>query len=387
MEAAGTLAKVNNFVDMGLRNAEVVNAIGMAGNITKRWDETNQEVLRLQTTLGNRSNTIMSLTKLVRTLLQMLSMGAGVYLIITNEASPGIMLAATFLMGKTMQPVEMAIGSWQMLVQARSAYTRLELLLDAANQERHEYFELPPPEGHLSVEQVVFGRSASKLILKGISFQLQAGDSLAIIGPSAAGKSTLTRVILGIWPTLSGVVRLDGASIADWDRNQLGHYIGYLPQDVELFSGTVAENICRLGNVEVCSQDIVAAAHLACAHEMILRLPNGYDTEIGEQGEVLSGGQRQRIALARALFGKPKVVLLDEPNSNLDSEGEQALVLSVNKLREMGTTVIVVTHRVSVLAYVNKILLLNDGKVEMFGPRQDVLDRLNQRAVTSPAAT
>lgn len=385
MESAGTLAKVNQFVDMGLRNSEVVNALGMTANITQRWDRQNQDVLGLQTTLGNRSNAIMAWTKLVRTLLQMLSMGAGVYLIIVQEASPGIMLAATFLMGKTMAPVEMAIGCWQQLVQVRGAYQRLEQLLDSAIQ--HKYFELPPPEGHLSVEQVVFGRNASKLILKGVSFQLQAGDSLAIIGPSAAGKSTLTRVILGVWPAMSGVVRLDGASVTDWDRAHLGRYLGYLPQDVELFSGTVAENICRLGNVTNCAHDIVEAAQLACAHDMILRLPNGYDTEIGEQGEVLSGGQRQRIGLARALFGKPRLVLLDEPNSNLDAEGEQALVNSVIKLRAIGATVIVVTHRVSVLAHMNKILVLSDGRVEMFGPRQEVLERLNQRAMPASSAS
>lgn len=380
-EAASALSRANRFVDMSLRNSEVVTAMGMTANITRRWDAQNKKILRTQTVLGSRSGVILAWTRSVRTLLQMLSMGTGVYLIIAEEASPGIMLAATFLVGKTMAPVEMAIGSWQLLAQARSAYKRLAQLLD--NYKPHGHFELPPPQGALSVEQIVFGFSQTQVILKGVSFQLLPGESLAVIGPSAAGKSTLVRVILGIWPAASGVVRIDGANISDWNPSHLGRYIGYLPQDVELFSGTVAENICRMGDAETCAHDIVAAAQLACAHEIILRLPNGYDTDIGDQGISLSGGQRQRIALARALFGTPKLVLLDEPNSNLDAEGEQALIQAILNMKQRGITVIVVTHRVSALAYMDMMLVLNSGKIEMFGPRQEVLNRLNERAAPS----
>jgi PrtD family type I secretion system ABC transporter len=278
------------------------------------------------------------------------------------------MIAATILLGRALAPVEMLVAGWRSLVEARAAWRRLSDLL-AANPPADPGTDLPVPQGQLQVENAFFR------VLKRISFRLEAGESLGIIGPSASGKSTLARLIVGVWKPAAGVVRLDGADVAAWPREKLGPHIGYLPQDVELFAGTVAENIARLGEPD--SPEVIRAAQRAHVHEMILRLPKGYDTEIGEG---LSPGQRQRIALARALYGNPRLVVLDEPNANLDADGDQALLRTLARLKEEGVTVVVIAHRPSLLGGMDKMLVLREGLVDSFGPRADIMARVTRVA-------
>jgi ABC-type protease/lipase transport system fused ATPase/permease subunit len=283
--------------------------------------------------------------------------------------------------------VEAAIGTWRTFVDARGAYRRLADLI-ARRGEAATAMTLPAPEGRVRVEAVVFGLSrADPPILKGIAFEIVPGDCLGVIGPSAAGKSTLARILTGIWKPTSGVARIDGADVSAWDRAELGAYLGYLPQDVELFPGTVGENIARLAPSE--PAHIVQAAERAFAHDMILRLPRGYDTEVGEGGVLLSAGQRQRVALARALYGEPRLVILDEPNSNLDGEGEEALLKALATLKEQSVTAVIISHKPSLLANVDKLLVLNAGRVEMFGPRAEVMARVMRpgTGLTGPART
>jgi PrtD family type I secretion system ABC transporter len=306
-------------------------------------------------------------------------------LVITENMSSGTMIAATILLGKATAPLELAVAGWKGFVEARAAYDRLDTMLKTM-ADATATVRLPAPAGALTVERVVFGVGGGMPpILKGISFSLTAGECLAVIGPSAAGKTTLVRVLLGLWRPQSGSVRLDGASLADWPSELLGPHLGYLPQDIELLAGTVAENIARLGSVSDNSEAVVAAARLAGAHEMILHLPKGYDTDLGDAGTTLSGGQRQRIALARALFGKPRLVVLDEPNSNLDSEGELALVEAMRTLKAMGTTLVFVTHKSSLLNHADKVLVLEAGNVRAFGPRETILTKLQLPAPANRA--
>jgi len=271
------------------------------------------------------------------------------------------------------------------MMEAREALRRLTKLLEATTR-KSKTMRLPAPGGHLVVDKITFARSVSNPILRNVSFELKRGESLAIIGPSAAGKSTLARVVMGIWPALSGTVRLDGANIAEWDREKLGLYVGYLPQDVELFDGTVAENIARMADPSHCHAHIVDAARRAEVHEMILHLPNGYDTRIGRGGAVLSGGEKQRIGLARALFGRPRLVVLDEPNSNLDSSGELALLQVIRTLKEQRVTLIMITHRPALVADVDHMMVLKHGAVESFGPRQEVLAKTTRVQPIRPMA-
>jgi ATP-binding cassette subfamily C exporter for protease/lipase len=288
------------------------------------------------------------------------------------------MIVGSILMGRALQPVELLIGVWNQFLTARSAYDRLERLLKEFPV-RAEGMPLPPPEGALAVENVVAAAPGSQVpILKGVSFALEPGTVLGVIGPTASGKSTLARVLVGIWPTTGGKVRLDGADVYTWDKEQLGNHIGYLPQDIELFAGTIAENIGRFGEID--SKKVIDAARQAGVHELILRFPNGYDTPIGVAGGFLSGGQRQRIALARALYGAPAFVVLDEPNSNLDESGEAALIQAVQTHKAAGRTMVIITHRTSILSAVDKLLLLRDGAVQTFGPRQQVLEALSRAA-------
>jgi PrtD family type I secretion system ABC transporter len=384
-EASGQGRRTGRFVDLASRNAEAVKALGMLPAVTQHWRQLNGQTLELQVQAGNRSGGILAATKFIRLLLQVVMLAAGAYLVIDQHATPGIMIAATLILARAMAPVELAISTWKNLVEARNAYGRLKVMLDASEEEQKR-FELPAPEGRLVVEKVVFGRNLSQLVLRNISFQLEPGESLGLIGPSAAGKSTLARLIAGVWRPLSGAVRLDGASVSDWDPEHLGRYFGYLPQDVELFAGTVAENIARMGDPGMHAEAVVDAAKRAFAHDMILRLPNGYDTDIGEGGVILSGGQRQRIALARALYGSPRLVLLDEPNSNLDSEGEMALLQAMKKLKEDGVTLIIISHNPSLLTQVDKMLVLQGGQVEAFGPAGEVMNRVAPGA-KPPAGT
>jgi PrtD family type I secretion system ABC transporter len=370
------------FIDAGTRNAEVIAALGMLPDVTARWTTLNDAVLREQVRASAVSSRFSSLTKLARQLIQVAMLAGGAFLVVDQQVTAGIMIATTILLGRALAPVELLVASWRGLAEARSAFGRLTRLLES--QAREQTTELPAPEGRIEAERVVFAmQKADKPILRGISFSLAAGESLGIIGPSASGKSTLARLLAGVWRPGAGSVRLDGAELASWPRERLGPHIGYLPQDVELFPGTVSENIARLGEPQ--PAQVIRAAQRAGVHELILRLPKGYDTAIGDGA--LSPGQRQRIALARALYGaqgvSPRVVILDEPNSNLDDDGQRALERAMRLLKEEGVTLIVIAHRPSLLVGMDKLLVLREGAVEAFGPRQDVLPRVT-RAV--PAA-
>ena len=301
-------------------------------------------------------------------------LGLGAWLAIERQISPGSMFAASLLFGRAMAPVEQIIGAWRQLIGAREAYGRLGDLLRAVPP-APDRMTLPDPQGALSLQRVVFApQGLDHPVIKGIDLTIGRGEAVGIIGPSAAGKSTLARLLIGVWRPSGGVVRLDGADVSQWDRDHLGQHIGYLPQDTELFSGTISGNIARFQDAQ--SDAVVQAANRAGVHEMVLRLPNGYDTEIGEGGTMLSAGQRQRIGLARALFGNPRLIVLDEPNSNLDIEGEQALIRAVGELKAGGATVIVITHRPSILFAVDRIIGLRDGAVEMDGSRAEILARI-----------
>ncbi|MEW5057688.1 MAG: type I secretion system permease/ATPase [Cycloclasticus sp.] len=365
-------------INKNLRNAEVVESMGMLEGIRKRWQEGAQKVLVLQAKASTHAGAITSVSKTFRMLAQSLILGLGAYLALKQEITPGLMIAGSILLGRALAPIDLMISSWKGFVAARGQYERLNgiLLKIPADTER---MSLPAPSGALDVNGVMVAPPGVRTpVVKGVSFKLNAGESLGIIGPSAAGKSTLARALLGIWPALNGKVRLDGVDVFDWDRKQLGPYIGYLPQDIELFDGTIAENIARFSELD--SEKVVAAAKLADVHETILSMPQGYDTVIGATGGVLSGGQRQRIGLARAVFDEPKLILLDEPNSNLDDRGEQALAQALRTLKAKGVTVIVITHRPGVLNELDKVLVMQDGVLKAFGPRLDVLRELNKQA-------
>ncbi len=310
-------------------------------------------------------------------------LGTGAYLVVKQEITPGVMIAGAVLVSRALAPLEQAVGSWRNFVGARAAYGRVRELLEVIPPDR-ETMALPKPEGHVAVEQVlatVPGRNVTAPVLRNVSFRLAPGEVLGIIGPTAAGKSTLARLLVGVWPALGGSVRLDNADVHQWDHVNLGKHIGYLPQDVELFDGTIAENIARFGAID--SEAVIGAARKASVHDMVLRLPQGYDTPIGEGGRVLSGGQRQRIALARALYGDPALIVLDEPNANLDNEGELALIAAISESKKAGRTVIIIAHRPSILGGVDKMLVLQNGTVEAFGPRNQVMARYGPGTATS----
>jgi len=377
-QATAIAVQSANEATNNLRNAEVIHAMGMLRNIRQRWYDKYNKVIALQGLASDRAGSITSISKFLRISQQSLILGLGALLAIEGKLSPGAMIVGSILMGRALQPVELMIGVWNQFQTARSAYDRLERLLKEFPI-RPEGMPLPPPEGAISVENVVAGAPGSQTpILKGVSFALEPGTILGVIGPTASGKSTLARVLVGIWPTHAGKVRLDGADVYTWDKDQLGSHIGYLPQDIELFSGTIAENIGRFGEID--SDKVIEAARQAGVHELILRFPNGYDTPIGVAGGFLSGGQRQRIALARALYGMPAFVVLDEPNSNLDDMGEAALVQAVQAHKAAGRTMVIITHRTSILSAVDKLLLMRDGGVQAFGPRQQVLEAISRAA-------
>lgn len=365
------------FAETSLRNAEVLDSMGMLDGIRKRWMAAHQKGLALQCTASDRAGTLTASSKAVRMFLQVAILGAGAALAIQQIITPGAMIAASIVMGRALAPVEQAIGHWRQFIGARQSYSRLDGLLREA-PEAAEPLKLPRPEGHLSVERVVaVPPGAAKPALKGISFSLAPGEALGVIGPSAAGKSTLARLLVGVWPPYSGYVRLDNAELHGWSREDLGPHIGYLPQDIELFPGTVAENIGRFAD-EPDADKVVEAARRAGVHEMILHLADGYDTQIGENGSFLSGGQRQRIGLARAVYGSPALVVLDEPNSNLDAAGDQALTEAIRGLRNQNATVVVMAHRPSAIAAVDKLLMLRDGAIEAFGPKEEVIAQVTK---------
>lgn len=371
------------FVDASLRNAEVIHAMGMQSNIKKIWQKKYFGFLNAQMIASDNAGFWSNISKSARVLFQSLILGLGGYLAIKAELSPGMMIAGSIIMGRALAPLDLMIASWKGFSNARSAYERLNgLLVEFPKEDKP--MELPAPKGELLLESVVVvPPNAKQPSLKGISLQVNRGDIVGVIGPSAAGKSSLARAILGLWPLASGKVRLDVADIAQWDKENLGQHIGYLPQDIELFEGTISENICRFSEVD--PNKVVRAAQMAGVHEMILRLPEGYDTLIGQGGATLSGGQRQRIGLARALYGDPVLVVLDEPNSNLDDSGEAALVESVKALKVKGTTVILITHRPAILQVTNKLALMQQGLLQMYGNTNEVLQKLQQQANPQPA--
>ena len=375
LQEANTLSgRVNAQLNGTLRNAEVIAAMGMSEAIRDRQEKASDEVLRLQTDASKRAGIIGNFTKSFRMIMQSLLLGLGALLALRQEISPGMVIAGSLLLGRALAPIDMLVGTWKGFSVARAQYDRLGQLLENIPADR-ETMSLPTPSGMLITEQVVVVPPGARVpAVKGVTIQLDAGEALGIVGPSASGKSSLARALLGIWPAYSGKVRLDGADIAAWNRDELGPHIGYLPQDIELFDGTISENICRFGEED--ANKIVQAAQLAGVHDLILRLPNGYDTVIGGVGGVLSGGQRQRIGLARAVYGSPRFMVLDEPNSNLDDQGEKELVQALNRVKESGCTVVVITHRTMVLQCVDKILVMKEGAAVAFGPKDEVLASL-----------
>lgn len=381
-EANRHAVESNQFTQRNLRNAEVIEAMGMLPRMRTRWQDKQTLLLELQSQASAKGGLIAALSKTYRLTVQSLILGLGAYLAIHREITPGLVIAGSILLGRALAPLDLMISTWRGFSQARAAYQRLDELLSAAPY-REPPMPLPTPRGEILLESaVVQPPGASAPVLKGISFRIEPGTALGVIGASASGKSTLLRAILGLYPVSHGAIRLDGAETTQWDREALGNYIGYLPQDVELLDGSIGENIARFGTVD--PDRVVAAARAAGIHDMILRLPEGYDTKILGHGNILSAGQQQRLGLARALFGDPKLVVLDEPNSNLDQEGENALVVALAELKRKGCTVIVVTHRKSLLSQVDKIVLLAEGLVAVSGPRDQVLASL-QNSTPRPA--
>jgi PrtD family type I secretion system ABC transporter len=365
------------------RNADVIVGMGMTATAMARWREHHDRSLLAQESHGRVSSVLSALARTLRQVLQVLMLGLGAWLVIDMQASSGIMIAATILLSRALAPVEHLIGGWRALTDARDAWQRLgertaEVLAGSA-------VALPVPSGRVEVERLAYAFAPTRpALLRNVNLTLTAGESLGIVGASACGKTTLIRLLLGLQRPQTGCVRLDGADISRWDRDALGGHVGYLPQAVELFAGTVGENIARLGAASgpEASERIVRAAALAHAHEMILQLPHGYETEIGEGGAVLSGGQRQRIALARALYGEPRLILLDEPNANLDATGEAALLAALAELKVRGVTVIMVTHNATLMVALDKLAQLKNGTLELFGPSAAVMARLRAPLAT-----
>ena len=376
------------YADGSLRNAQVIEAMGMLGDIHRRWIAKQREFLGLQAVASDRAGVYAAISKFLQTLMGSLLLGLGAWLMLRNELNGGggMMIVASILGGRVLQPLVQMVTQWRAAVSARDAWQRLDALLNMLPP-RPEGMSLPPPRGRLTAENIIAVAPGSQAsILRGVSFALNPGEVLAVIGPSASGKTTLARVLAGLWPSHGGKARLDGADVHAWDKAELGPHVGYLPQDVELFDGTIAENIARFGKLE--RAKVENAARAVGLHEFILELPNGYDTEVGPEGARLSGGQRQRVGLARALYGDPVFVLLDEPNSSLDDSGDAALAAAIQQYKSRGTTFVVITHRSSVLGVADKILLLRDGAVQAFGPRDDVmaaLKKANEEAAQAQA--
>lgn len=376
------------YADGSLRNAEVIEAMGMLANIHRRWMEKQREFLGLQADASDKAGAFQAASKFVQTTMASLLLGLGAWLILENALSggPGMMIVGSVLGGRMLAPLVQVVSQWRAVVNLRDAWVRLDQLLDKLPP-REPAMLLPPPKGRLAVENLVAAAPGSQApILKGLAFGLQPGEVLAVVGPSASGKTTLARLLMGLWPAVSGKVRLDGADVFAWDKQELGPHLGYLPQGVELLEGTLAENIARFG--EPSRVKVEAVARAVGLHEFIESLPHGYDSPVGREGAMLSGGQRQRVALARALYGDPVLVVLDEPNSSLDEAGDLALVQAIAGLKARGTTFVIMTHRTSVLGVADKMLVLRDGAQQAFGPRDEVLAALNQAAQqTRPAST
>ena len=373
-DASRNSVLAHSYAAATFRNADVLYAMGMLKGLRDRWSDRHSEGLQLQAGASDRAGFLVAFSKFVRAFLQVAILGVGAYLTVNQETSAGAMVAASIIMGRALAPVEIAVGQWKTFLAARSAYERISNLVKMLPEEG-EKIALRPPQGLISVENIlVIPPGGKEPVIREVSFALQPGEVLGIIGPNAAGKSSLARALVGVWRPAVGKVRIDGSELAHWNRDQLGPYIGYLPQDIELFSGTIAENISRFGEHD--EEKLFAAAELAGVHELVQGLPDGYNTQVGEGGLALSGGQRQRIGLARALYGKPPLVILDEPNASLDSEGEAALMEAIQALKRARSTVVVISHKTAMLAAVDKLLVLAAGRVSAFGGRVEVLSRL-----------
>ncbi len=377
LQKANTVTSIaTHSFQSNLKNSEVIHGMGMGSRIQERTNLGYQEAAELQAIASTSASRLTAISKSFRQIAQSLLLGEGAYLVLTQSISPGVMIAGSLLLGRALAPIDMMVGNWAGFIAAKSQFARIREILKLQPEES-EKLALPAPLGQLSLEQVIAVPPGSKLAsVKGVSFKLDAGESLGIVGPSAAGKTSLARVILGIWPVAAGTVRVDGAELDQWDRNELGPHLGYLPQDIELFDGTIAENICRFGNPN--AEKIIDVSRMAGIHEMILQLPNGYDTQIGATSGILSAGQRQRVGLARALYDSPKLIVLDEPNSNLDDQGERDLLTALRRMKESGSTIIIITHRTSILALVDKLLVMKGGKPDRFGERDAVIESLKK---------
>jgi PrtD family type I secretion system ABC transporter len=368
-------ARATRYLESSMQNAELAQSLGMGEAVIGRWRDLNAGVAALQGPTARKSVAMAALTRTTRQAVQILLQALGAYLVITGEGTPGILVACTILLGRALAPVEQVVGSWRVLAEGRLAFARLSEVLGAAERQPQR-MALPAPSGRLYAEGLVFRPpQGERMILAGVSLSLEPGESLAITGPSGAGKSTLVRLLTGLWRPHAGVVRLDDVDLAQWPREELGPWLGYVPQDVELFAGTVADNIARLGEVD--PDKVVQAAQRAGVHALILTLPEGYDTVVDNMGVMLSPGQRQRIALARALYGNPKLLVLDEPNSNLDGAGELALGAALKALRGQ-VTVVVVTHRSALVQHMDKLLVLEAGRVKQYGPTEEVMQTIRR---------
>ena len=377
------------YADGTLRNAQVIESMGMLRDIHRRWIDKQREFLGLQAKASEHAGYYQAVSKFLQNTVSSMLLGLGAWLLLRNQLNGGAayMIVGSILGGRVLAPLVQIVAQWQTVVNVRGAYGRLDNLL-ASVPERQSGMALPAPQGQLLVENLVASAPGTQSpILKGVSFALQPGEVLAVVGPSASGKTTLARLLVGLWPAANGKVRLDGADVFTWNKVELGPHLGYLPQGVELFDGSVAENIARFG--EVNQAQVESAARAVGLHDFIMALPGGYDNPVGTDGAMLSGGQRQRVALARALYGDPAFVVLDEPNSSLDEQGDAALASAIAQLKSRGTTFVVMTHRTSVLGVADKMLVLRDGQTQMFGPRDDVLKALNEAAAKAqqPAAS
>ncbi|MFZ9734776.1 MAG: type I secretion system permease/ATPase [Burkholderiaceae bacterium] len=389
LKANRVAIEAQQYADGSLRNAQVIESMGMLGNIHRRWFTKQREFLRLQAIASERAGAFQATTKVLQLGLSSGLLGLSAWLLLKNELAggPAMMIVASTLGGRILAPMAQLVAQWRSVVNVKDSYGRLDQLLTNVPA-REPSMPLPPPKGYLTVEGLVAGAPGSNQpILRGIQFGLQPGEVLAVIGPSASGKTSLARMMVGLWPAMSGKVRLDGADVFLWNKAELGPHMGYLPQGVELFEGSIAENIARFGDID--PEQVTRAAKSMGVHELIMSLPEGYDSSVGRDGETLSGGQRQRVAIARAIYGDPKLVVLDEPNSSLDEAGDAALAQMIAERKALGTTFVVITHRTSILGVVDKILVLRDGQQQAFGPRDEVLQALaqaNQAAAGQTAA-
>ncbi len=379
-EANRSAVGAQQFAEASLRNAHVMESMGMLDAVHSRWQKRQREFLACQATASEGAGLWTAMSKAVQQVMSSLLLGLGAWLLLNNMLNGGssMMIIGSVLGGRVLAPLSQLVAQWNGVVNVRGAWDRLEALL-AQVPAKPEAMPLPAPKGFLTVEGLMAGAPGQQVpIVRGVQFALSPGEVLAVVGPSASGKTTLARLLMGLWPSMGGKVRLDGADIHTWDKTELGPYLGYLPQGVELLDGTLAENITRFGDVDMVQ--VEAAARLVGLHDLIMSLPEGYNSPVGRDGAMLSGGQRQRVGLARALYGKPVFVVLDEPNSSLDEAGDLALANAITALKQLGTTFVVMTHRTSVLGVADKMLIMRDGAQQAFGPRDEVLAALQQKA-------